>query len=373
MAPETSAYRVFPFCMQVLNVDLGDRSYPIFIGEKLLAQAELLRRHISGQQVLVVSNETVAPLYLPQVRESLQGLHYSEVILPDGEQFKTLEVLSRIYDRLLEDRHNRTTTLIALGGGVVGDMTGFAAASYQRGVNFIQIPTTLLSQVDSSVGGKTGVNHPLGKNMIGAFHQPQCVIADTDTLLTLPSREFSAGVAEVVKYGLICDEDFYRWLNQSIDGLMERDRSLLTEAIYRSCANKAKVVASDEKESGIRAILNLGHTFGHAIETAQGYGNWLHGEAVAAGMVMAADLSARLGWITEQEARAVGGLLKKAQLPIAPPTMSSEQFLSLMAVDKKVLDGRLRLVLLEEIGKAIVTSDVPESMVRATLEHTFIV
>ena len=353
--------------MQTLTVDLGDRSYPIYIGDGLLAQPELLRKHINGKQALVVTNETVAPLYLDAVRKSLAGLHYSEVILPDGEQFKTLDVLSQIYDRLLQDKHNRTTTLIALGGGVVGDMTGFAAASYQRGVDFIQIPTTLLSQVDSSVGGKTGVNHALGKNMIGAFHQPNCVIADTDTLNTLPPRELSAGIAEVIKYGLICDAEFYQWLAVNTELLMARESQALSEAVFRSCDNKAKVVAADERESGIRAILNLGHTFGHAIETVQGYGNWLHGEAVAAGMVLAAKLSVQLGWLLESDLRHLVELLKQAALPVAPPEMTVEQFLQLMAVDKKVLDGRLRLVLLKQIGEAVVTSEVGEQAVKETL------
>jgi 3-dehydroquinate synthase len=353
--------------MQTLNVDLGDRSYPIYIGEALLQQPDLLRQHIRGQQVLVVSNETVAPLYLPQLKESLSDYHYSEVILPDGEQYKTLEVLSAIYDGLLENKHNRTTTLIALGGGVVGDMAGFAAASYQRGVDFIQLPTTLLSQVDSSVGGKTGVNHPLGKNMIGAFHQPRCVIADTDTLDTLPDRELSAGVAEVVKYGLICDAPFYQWLQKNITSLLARDKNTLAEAIFRCCENKAKVVAIDEREAGIRAILNLGHTFGHAIETAQGYGNWLHGEAVATGMMLAADLSCRMGWLEKDEVDSLRTLLKKARLPVVPPAMTQEQFFSLMAVDKKVLDGQLRLVLLKSIGEAVVTSDFSKQFVQSTL------
>lgn len=353
--------------MQTLKVDLGDRSYPIYIGEGLLAQAELLRQHIHGNQVLVVSNETVAPLYLEKIKESLAGVKYSQVILPDGEQFKTLEVLSRIYDRLLEDKHNRTTTLVALGGGVVGDMTGFAAASYQRGVNFIQIPTTLLSQVDSSVGGKTGVNHPLGKNMIGAFYQPQCVIADTDTLASLPARELSAGIAEVIKYGLISDAPFHHWLQSNMTDLLRCEPNLMAEAVHRSCQNKAKVVASDEREVGIRAILNLGHTFGHAIETAQGYGNWLHGEAVAVGMVLAADLSARMGWISQASLEEIRDLIALANLPVAPPTMTCDQFLSLMAVDKKVLDGKLRLVLLKQLGEAVVTSEVDEQDLRATL------
>ena len=353
--------------MQTLNVDLGDRSYPIYIGRNLLNRADLVRCHIKGQQVMVVSNETVAPFYLSTVRGMLTGLHYSEVILPDGEQYKSLDVLMRIYDQLLADKHNRSTTLIALGGGVIGDMTGYAAASYQRGVNFIQMPTTLLSQVDSSVGGKTGVNHPLGKNMIGAFHQPQCVIADTDTLTTLPAREFSAGIAEVIKYGLICDVEFYNWLKSHIDSLLAGDTKTLVEAIYRSCENKADVVANDEREAGIRATLNLGHTFGHAIETAQGYGIWLHGEAVAAGMVLAADLSARMGWLSHDHVNDISQLLLQAKLPIKPPAMSCEQFLSLMSVDKKVMDGRLRLVLLKRLGEAVVTSDIDREDVIATL------
>lgn len=355
--------------MQTLHVDLGDRSYPIYIGKSLIEQPELLLKHISGKQVLVVTNETVAPLYLAKVRQSLQGLHYSEVILPDGEQHKTLTVLATIYDQLLKDKHNRSTTLIALGGGVVGDMTGYAAASYQRGVNFIQIPTTLLSQVDSSVGGKTGVNHPLGKNMIGAFHQPQCVIADTHTLMTLPDRELSAGIAEVIKYGLICDAEFYQWLDENASALLARDESVLAEAIYRSCLNKAQVVAEDEKESGIRAILNLGHTFGHAIETAQGYGNWLHGEAVAAGMVLAIKLSAQLGWVQQSDVDSLERMLRAVNLPITPPAMSQQQFLELMMVDKKVLDGQLRLVLLERIGKAIVTGDITIDDVKKVLAN----
>lgn len=353
--------------MQTLHVDLGDRSYPIYIGAGLLAQTELISQHIHGRQVMVVCNETIATYYLDAVRESLADFQYSEVILPDGEEYKSLSVLNTIFDKLLEDKHNRTTTLIALGGGVVGDMTGFAAASYQRGVNFIQIPTTLLSQVDSSVGGKTGVNHLLGKNMIGAFHQPQCVIADTNTLNTLQVKELSAGIAEVIKYGLICDNEFYSWLETNISGMLEYDPSTLVEAIYRSCQNKAKVVASDERESGIRAILNLGHTFGHAIETAQGYGVWLHGEAVAVGMLLAADLSARMGWLTESDVLSVLNILQLAKLPVEPPAMSCDQFLSLMAVDKKVLDGKIRLVLMRSIGEALVTSDVDESDIRATL------
>lgn len=346
--------------MQTLTVDLAERSYPIHIGSGLLRQPDLLRPAIGGKQVCIVSNTTVSPLYAEAVRAALSGYQCIEVVLPDGEQFKTLDHLSQIFDELLGARHNRTTTLIALGGGVVGDMTGFAAACYQRGVDFIQIPTTLLSQVDSSVGGKTGVNHPLGKNMIGAFHQPRLVLADTDTLSTLPAREFSAGVAEVIKYGLICDRPFHDWLIANVDALMARDEACLREAIYRSCANKARVVAADEREGGLRAILNLGHTFGHAIETAQGYGEWLHGEAVAVGMLMAADFSARLGHLSSADVDQLRDFLVRAKLPVAPPAgMTVDQFLALMAVDKKVLDGQLRLVLLKSVGEAIVTADFP--------------
>lgn len=344
--------------MQTLEVDLGDRSYPIHIGPGLLAQIELLTPHIHGNQVMIVSNETVAPLYLEQVKAACADYQCDVVILPDGEAFKTLDSVNLIFDGLLQARHNRTTTLIALGGGVVGDITGFAAASYQRGVNFIQIPTTLLSQVDSSVGGKTGVNHALGKNMIGAFHQPQCVIADTETLNTLPLRELRAGFAEVIKYGLICDAPFFDWLEENYQAVLARDTDALVHTLKRSCENKAEVVAQDERESGIRAILNLGHTFGHAIETAQGYGNWLHGEAVAAGMVMAVDLSARLGWISSADSQRSRALVEASGLPPLPPeNMTPEQFMELMAVDKKVLDGALRLVLLKSIGEAVITSD----------------
>ncbi|GGY36114.1 3-dehydroquinate synthase [Bacterioplanes sanyensis] len=354
--------------MKTLNVDLGERSYPIYIGRQLLAEPQFYHSHIRGSQVLVVSNETVAPLYLNAVRQALSGYKLDEVILPDGEQYKTLDVLNQVFDGLLSHQHNRSTTLLALGGGVVGDMTGFAAACYQRGVDFIQVPTTLLSQVDSSVGGKTAVNHSLGKNMIGAFHQPRCVIADTDTLETLPERELSAGLAEVIKYGLICDQPFFDWLETNIESLMARDPEALAYAIEQSCHDKAHIVAQDEKESGIRAILNLGHTFGHAIETHQGYGEWLHGEAVATGMLMAADLSRRLGWISALDVERLQRLLSKARLPIVGPAqMSDHDYVSRMQVDKKVLDGRLRLVLLKSIGQALVTGEVPEAALLETL------
>lgn len=355
--------------MQVLTVNLDDRSYPIYIGEQLLSRPELLTQHITGKQVCIVTNETIAPLYLDLLIQGLVGFQVDTVILPDGESYKTLEVWASIFDKLLSARHNRTTTLIALGGGVVGDMTGFAASCYQRGVNFIQIPTTLLSMVDSSVGGKTGVNHPLGKNMIGAFYQPQCVLADTSLLASLPPRELSAGIAEVIKYGLISDYKFFVWLENNIAELMSGNKDALAYAVKRSCENKADVVAQDEREGGLRAILNLGHTFGHAIETAQGYGNWLHGEAVAAGMVMAADLSWRRGAISEQDLDRIIKLLTLANLPIkAPADMSPETFKSLMGVDKKVLDGRLRLVLLEAMGKAIITSDIDTELLQQTFD-----
>ncbi|TPD54829.1 MAG: 3-dehydroquinate synthase [Thalassolituus maritimus] len=354
--------------MQTLTVDLGDRSYPIYIGPGLLRNKELYSPHVKGRQVLIVTNETVAPIYLDDVKSALTDYQVDTVILPDGEKYKDLDTLNMIFDELLDRRHNRTTTLIALGGGVIGDMTGFAAATYQRGVNFIQVPTTLLSQVDSSVGGKTAVNHPLGKNMIGAFHQPQAVIADTDTLETLPLREMAAGMAEVIKYGLISDSEFYLWLQDNVAGLMSGDDESLAEAIYRSCENKADVVAQDEREGGIRATLNLGHTFGHAIEAHQGYGKWLHGEAVGAGMMMAADLSKRLGYLTEKDEHDLLRLLQAAHLPVkGPKDMSCDDYISRMAVDKKVLDGALRLVLLKGIGQAYITSDVPRDLLEETL------
>lgn len=353
--------------MHLLSVDLGDRSYPIYIGEGLLANSQLLTPHIRGQQVCIVSNETIAPLYLDSLKQTLENYQLDSIILPDGESFKNLDTLNRIFDGLLSARHNRTTTLVALGGGVVGDMTGFAAACYQRGIDFIQIPTTLLSMVDSSVGGKTGVNHPLGKNMIGAFYQPRCVLADIDVLQSLPARELSAGIAEIIKYGLISDYEFFVWLEHNVSALMELDKNALAYAVERSCQTKANVVAQDEHEGGIRAILNFGHTFGHAIETAQGYGNWLHGEAVAAGMVMAADLSCRRGAISDADLARIIKLLQQAGLPTkAPSDMTSDRFMELMGVDKKVLDGRLRLVLLESMGQAIVTSDIDPAMLAQT-------
>ncbi|MDC1287977.1 3-dehydroquinate synthase [Gammaproteobacteria bacterium] len=353
-----------------LNVDLDERSYPIYIGTGLLNEAELLTRHISGQTALIVSNSTVAPFYLKTVQHSLDsgGIRHDCIILDDGEQYKTLDSMTRIIDLLLEKRHDRLTTVIALGGGVIGDIGGFAASIYQRGVNFIQLPTTLLSQVDSSVGGKTGVNHALGKNMIGAFYQPRCVIADIDTLNTLPARELSAGLAEVIKYGLIYDAEFFTWLEGNVDGLLKLDPERLAQAVLVSCETKARVVEQDERESGLRAILNLGHTFGHAIETVMGYGNWLHGEAVAAGMVMAIDLSIREGLVDPTVRERSIGLLARAGLPVSPPhNISVEQYLDVMAIDKKTVDGNIRLVLLRALGEAFVSGDYSRDKLRQTL------
>jgi len=355
--------------MKTLHVSLGERSYPIYIGDDILSQAALLTQHIQGKEVLVVTNTTIAPLYLQSVLKLLTEYRCESVILPDGEEFKNLEVLNQVFDELLQSHFSRQVTMIALGGGVIGDMTGFAAACYQRGVPFIQIPTTLLAQVDSSVGGKTAVNHPLGKNMIGAFYQPKCVIADTNTLNTLEDRQLSSGLAEVIKYGLINDPEFFDWLEQNMPALRERQTDVLVEVVERSCQDKADVVASDELEHGVRALLNLGHTFGHAIETGMGYGNWLHGEAIAVGMVMAADLSQRLGWIDGVDFARIKALLIAAGLPTTiPEDMSSDQFMSLMAVDKKVQDGRIRLVLLKSIGKAIMSDDYDAEKLAETLE-----
>lgn len=358
--------------MQTLHVDLGERSYPIYIGAELLARSDLLTAHIVGRQVAIVTNDTVAPLYLAALERALDGYALTSVVLPDGEAFKTWETLQLIFDGLLSARHDRRTTVIALGGGVIGDMAGFAAACYQRGVNFIQMPTTLLSQVDSSVGGKTGINHPLGKNMVGAFYQPQAVLIDAATLATLPARELSAGLAEVIKYGLICDEPFLTWLEENMSALRALDQVALTAAIARSCAAKARVVAADERESGVRATLNLGHTFGHAIETHMGYGIWLHGEAVAAGTVMALDMSVRLGWVSVAERERAVRLFLAAGLPVVPPQeMTPADFMQHMAVDKKVLDGQLRLVLLRGLGEAVVTSEFSREILNATLSADY--
>jgi len=326
--------------------------------------------HLPHKRAVVVTNTTVAPLYLEPLRAMLAtyGVETIPIILPDGEEYKNAETLGLIYDALLTHRCERNTPLIALGGGVIGDMTGYAAATYLRGVPFIQIPTTLLAQVDSSVGGKTGINHPLGKNMIGAFYQPQVVLADIATLNTLPDQELRAGIAEVIKYGLIRDLPFFEWMEQNMEKLLARDAEAMQYAITRSCQNKAEVVGADERESGERALLNLGHTFGHAIETGMGYGAWLHGEGVAAGTIMAADLSRRLGWINEQDVARTRRLFERAQLPVVAPALGTDKYLQLMGLDKKVMGGKMRFVLLKAIGHAVVSGDVPEELLRQTLE-----
>ncbi len=358
--------------METIKIDLGSRSYPIYIGENITQDSALLSQHISTKNIVIISNTTVAPLYLDGLILSLgDDKNIIPIILPDGEEFKNLESLNLIYDGLLKNKCDRDVMLIALGGGVIGDITGFAAASFMRGVKFIQIPTTLLSQVDSSVGGKTGINHSLGKNMIGAFYQPQCVIADVHVLTTLPDRELSAGIAEIIKYGLIRDSAFFAWLEKNMASLLERNSKHLEEAIRRSCINKAEVVAQDEFESskGIRATLNLGHTFGHAIENAMGYGNWLHGEAVACGMVMAAFLSNELEWLSEQEFMRIKNILKSAKLPIDPPEISEQKFIDLMRSDKKNHNNQINLVLQKSIGEAILTTDFTEKSLLKTLNQ----
>ena len=355
--------------MQTLTVELGDRSYPIHIGAGLMDQAQLILPHLVQKRVMVVTNTTVAPLYLTRLTATLEtaGVAVTHCVLPDGEAYKNWETLNLIFDALLTERAERKTTLIALGGGVIGDMTGFAAASYQRGVPFIQIPTTLLSQVDSSVGGKTGINHPLGKNMIGAFYQPKVVLADTDTLKTLPARELSAGLAEVIKYGLIWDADFLTWLEANMEKLRALDSAAVSHAIHRSCKIKAQVVAQDEREGGIRAILNLGHTFGHAIEAGMGYGNWLHGEAVAAGMVLAAETSHRLRWLSEADVARTRALVRAAGLPDVAPDLGVDEYLEYMGHDKKVEGGKMRFVLLKKLGEAVITGDVPADVLTGVL------
>lgn len=357
--------------MQTLHVELGDRRYPIFIGSQLDPKT-LLAPYIKGQQVMIVTNTTLEQLYLSHYVHDLESLgkKVATCVLPDGEKYKNLENLNLIFDALLEAGFNRDCTVLALGGGVIGDMAGFASACFQRGVYFIQVPTTLLSQVDSSVGGKTGINHPLGKNMIGAFKQPEVVMADMAQLRTLPARELSAGLAEVIKYALLGDLEFLAWLEQHMDGLLAGDESLLAQAVYRSCAHKARIVANDEKEQGERALLNLGHTFGHAIESYLGYGKWLHGEAVATGMVMAADLSQRMGWISAEDLHRTKNIIQRAKLPISCPKIPLDEFLSYMAHDKKVLNGQLRLVLLQQLGQAVITKEFDvEKMKQVILEN----
>ncbi len=350
-----------------LSIDLGDRSYPIHIGAGLLAQPALLEAALPHGPLLVVTNTTVAPLYLPRLRAAFGARRLAECVLPDGERYKTLATLAQVYDSLAAARVNRDGAVLALGGGVVGDIAGFAAATWQRGVAIAQLPTTLLAQVDSSVGGKTAVNHPAGKNLIGAFHQPGAVVADLDTLDTLPDRELRAGLAEVIKYGLIGDVEFLGWLEAAMPKLLARDREALAFAIERSCRNKARLVALDERESGPRALLNLGHTFGHAIEAAAGYGEWLHGEAVALGTVMAAETSARLGWLGAADVARVRRVLASAGLPVAAPRIGVARAHELMALDKKVQGGRVRLVLLKSLGEAVVTGDYDPAALEAVL------
>ena len=358
--------------MQTVTVGLGTRTYPIHIGEGLLARADLILPHLPQPKVSVVTNTTVAALYLDKFSATLRGagVEIVPVVLPDGEGHKNWRTLNAIFDALLSNRCERQSAIIALGGGVVGDLAGFAAASYQRGVPFIQVPTTLLAQVDSSVGGKTAINHPLGKNMIGAFYQPRMVLADTALLETLPARELSAGLAEVIKYGLIMDMPFFTWLETNIGKLNDRDPAALAYAVTRSCENKAAVVAADERETGERALLNLGHTFGHAIEAGLGFGTWLHGEAVAAGTMLAARLSERMGSLTEADVGRVADLFMRAGLPAEAPALGQERYLELMGHDKKVENGKLRLVLLRSLGKAYVTSDFDLQALREVLAGT---
>jgi len=354
--------------VKTLILDLAERSYPIHIGDGLLDDPDLFLPHLNGGPVLIITNPTIAPLYLARLQQTLAGVGLQHLELPDGEEYKTLNSLKRIIDHALQHRLSRDCTFIALGGGVIGDITGFAAACYQRGVNYLQVPTTLLAQVDSSVGGKTAVNHPLGKNMIGSFHQPRCVVIDTGTLNTLPDREFMAGLAEIIKYGLLGDAELFAWLETNMAALRDRDAQALSHAIERSCRIKADVVSADETEAGCRALLNLGHTFAHAIETGLGYGRWLHGEAVAAGCCMAADLSMRLGWLGQAERARICDLMEAAGLPIAAPEeLAEEQLLALMRQDKKVRAGQMPLILLESVGKAAIHFDYDENALQSTL------
>lgn len=349
--------------MQTLTVALGERSYPIHIGAGLVRHSGLIASRLPQKKAAIVTNTTVAKLYLAPLSEALDsnGIDTVTIVLPDGEAFKNWETLNKIFDALLTHRCERKTTLIALGGGVIGDLAGFAAAVYQRGMPFIQVPTTLLAQVDSAVGGKTAINHPLGKNMIGAFHQPLAVISDTDTLNTLPERELAAGIAEVIKYGLIRDSEFFEWLETNIARLLARDPEALAYAIERSCRNKAEIVTLDERENGVRALLNLGHTFGHAIEAGLGFGTWLHGEAVSAGMVLAAKLSQRLGLTGQHDTGRIIDILARAGLPVAAPDLGIERYLELMEHDKKIEGGKIRFVLLKRIGEAFVSDSIPDA------------
>jgi 3-dehydroquinate synthase len=357
--------------MQTLEVKLADRSYPILIGADLLRSTQVLDKHIPGRDAVLISNTIVAPLYADRLKAALHGRRIIDIILPDGEQHKTLGSASRVFDVLIANRIGRDAVILALGGGVIGDLAGFAAACYQRGIEFVQIPTTLLAHVDSSVGGKTAVNHPGGKNMIGAFHQPRAVIADTELLKTLPDRELRAGLAEVIKYGLICDANFFAWIEANIDALLARSPEALGKAIYRSCHIKADIVGRDEREQGERALLNLGHTFGHAIESATGYTQWLHGEAVATGLLMAADMSARMGTLDASIVERLRRLLLRAGLPVEAPRIGAERAFDYMRVDKKVQAGRVRLILLEGLGKAVVSGSYPDPALHATLAAHF--
>jgi 3-dehydroquinate synthase len=354
--------------VETLTVELGSRSYPILIGSQLLARADLLSQHVLGKDVLLVTNTAVGPLYSSPLKQGLGGRRIVEVTLPDGESHKTLETVGRILDVLVANRFARDCTVIALGGGVVGDMAGFAAACYQRGVSYVQVPTTLLAQVDSSVGGKTGVNHPGGKNLIGAFHQPIAVLADTDTLQTLSPRELRAGLAEVIKYGLICDDALFAWLEQNMEKLLARDTAALAYVIRKSCEIKASIVGRDEREQGDRALLNLGHTFGHALESATGYTKWLHGEAVGAGLLMAATMSCESGLISAAAVERLRKLLVRAGLPTEERDVRAGTALEHMRIDKKVKSGRIRLVLLRSIGASFVTAEYADAALQRTLE-----
>jgi len=357
--------------MQTLTVALDDRSYPIHIGPGVLRQQALVQAAIPAQSVLLVSNATVAPLHAAPMKAALADRNVVEVIIPDGEQHKSLATAGRMFDVLVANRIGRDAVVVALGGGVVGDLAGFVAACYQRGIDYVQVPTTLLAQVDSSVGGKTAVNHPGGKNLIGAFHQPIAVLADTDVLATLPDRELRAGLAEVIKYGLICDAGFFAWIEANIGALLARDPAALTHAIHRSCEVKAGIVARDEREQGERALLNLGHTFGHAIEAATGYVEWLHGEAVAAGMLIAADLSHRMGALTRADVERIEALLARAGLRTQAPRMGAEKAAGYMSIDKKVQAGRVRLVLMQGFGRARFTAEYDDAALRDTLRAHF--
>jgi 3-dehydroquinate synthase len=357
--------------VQRLTIELGARSYPILIGEGLLDDTSVIGEAVAARDVMVVTNDVVGPLHAATLMRGLGDRRVEIVVLPDGERHKTLATLGRVFDALVAARMNRDACIVALGGGVVGDVAGFAAACYQRGVDYVQVPTTLLAQVDSAVGGKTGVNHPGGKNLIGAFHQPRAVVSDARSLSSLPARELAAGLAEVIKYGLVADVEFLAWLEANLEAVRALEPAAVAHAVRRSCEIKARIVAADEHEHGQRALLNLGHTFGHAIENAAGYGEWLHGEAVAAGMLMAADLSARLGWLTRGDVDRVATLLRRAALPVDAPRIGAARALALMGMDKKVQGGRIRLVLMPRLGAGVVTAEYPADALAAVLAAHF--